>query len=140
MIEINERISVLQSSEEPVLSADVYVIKGDRFSYIVDVGSNDEALTLVKSIPNKKIVITHFHDDHTDNLGRLEIPDEDMLNNYTEMLSALKTDIWVDLPGEQKGTESYLTGGGSLIRYGCPTDSSEISVCPVIRVHLDDLT
>ena len=90
---------------------------------------------------NTEVLTEYFTEEERGRiLGGIEIPDEDMLNNYTEMLSALKTDIWVDLPGEQKGTESYLTGGGSLIRYGCPTDSSEISVCPVIRVHLDDLT
>lgn len=94
MIEINERISVLQSSEQPVLSADVYVIKGDRFSYIVDVGSNDEALTLVKSIPNKKIVITHFHEDHTDNLKRLDIPDEDIfVGGYTRKYTGKGTEV-----------------------------------------------
>ncbi len=74
---ISNRISFLPSSEDP-LSADVYVIKGDDRSYVVDVGSCDRAWELVSSLGKRAIIITHFHDDHMKNLRRLEISDEDL--------------------------------------------------------------
>ena len=74
---IKERISFLPASENP-LSADVYVIKGDEKSYIVDVGSNDEALEMIKSIESRIFIITHFHDDHMKNLARLSYTDEEL--------------------------------------------------------------
>ncbi|MBR1861855.1 MAG: MBL fold metallo-hydrolase [Lachnospiraceae bacterium] len=82
IISVNENLSFLKSSEHP-LSADVYFIKGEKHTYIVDVGSNDEAFAIINSIPDKKVIITHFHEDHTGNLKRLEIPDEDVfVGNY----------------------------------------------------------
>ncbi len=77
MEEINEHISYLPASEEP-LSADVYFIKGKEYNYIVDVGVNDEALKAVSDCPRKKVIITHFHEDHTGNVPRLDIHDEDL--------------------------------------------------------------
>ena len=74
---ITDRISFLPSSEDP-LSADVYVIRGDHRSYIVDVGSCDAAYDLISSIEKRIIIITHFHDDHMKNLMRLDITDEEL--------------------------------------------------------------
>ena len=71
--------------------------------------------------------------------GSVEIPDEAMLEQYGEQLKSLKTDVWVNAPGEQDGTECYLTGGGSLMTWGCPTGSDQISVCPVLHINLEDL-
>ena len=91
--EINEYISVLPSSEEP-LSADVYFIKGKSRTYIVDVGSNDEACKTVGDIPEKRVILTHFHEDHTDNIRRLDIPDEDLLvGNYTRKYIGRGTEV-----------------------------------------------
>ena len=67
MIEINEYISYLKSSETP-LSARVYVIKGKEFNYIFDVGANKESRELIDKIKNRKIIISHFHTDHMENL------------------------------------------------------------------------
>lgn len=74
---INNIISFLPSSESP-LSADVYAIKGDDYTYVIDVGSCDEAFEFINSIEKKKIIITHFHDDHMKNLKRLSIPESDL--------------------------------------------------------------
>ena len=59
------------ASDHP-LSADVFFVQGREYTYVVDVGSNDEAFEAVASIPKKKIIITHFHADHADNLRRRE--------------------------------------------------------------------
>ncbi len=76
--EITEEIQYLPAVEEP-LSADVYIIRGKEYTYVVDVGANDEAYETVRSVKGpKKVIITHFHGDHTGNLSRLNIPDEDL--------------------------------------------------------------
>ena len=72
-----DRIDFLPSSENP-LSADVYLIRGDEYTYVVDVGSSDGAYALIQEIDKKKVIITHFHDDHMKNLSRLEIAKEDL--------------------------------------------------------------
>ena len=74
---ITDRISFLPSSEDP-LSADVYIIRGDQRSYVVDVGSCDAAYDLISSLGKRTIIITHFHDDHMKNLRRLEVADEEL--------------------------------------------------------------
>ncbi len=83
MIKINDYISKIVCSDNP-LSADVYIIKGDKHTYIVDVGSNEEALENLKSITNKKIIITHFHADHMGNLKALAPENNDLyVGDYT---------------------------------------------------------
>ena len=67
MIEINEYISYLESSENP-LSARIYIIKGNEYNYIFDVGANKEAREIINNIKNRKIIISHFHTDHMENL------------------------------------------------------------------------
>ena len=80
---ITDNITFLPASEAP-LSADVYFIKGKERTYIIDVGSNDEALNLVEATENKTVIITHFHEDHASNLKRIEIDDSDLLvGDYT---------------------------------------------------------
>lgn len=76
-------IKRIEMSENP-LSADVFFVQGREYTYIVDVGSNDASYEAIKSIPKKKIIITHFHADHGENLRRLNLPDEDLyVGDYT---------------------------------------------------------
>ena len=83
MIRINEKITLLESSENP-LSADVYFIEGNEYTYIIDVGSNDSAYEQINSIEKKKIVITHFHQDHCANMERINIANENLyVGKYT---------------------------------------------------------
>lgn len=83
MKRISDRISFLPSTDNP-LSAEVYVIHGNSMSYVVDVGSSDEAYKLVNSIEKKIVIITHFHDDHMKNIRRIEISDENLfVGTYT---------------------------------------------------------
>ena len=81
---ITDNITFLPASENP-LSADVYFIKGKERTYIIDVGSNDEAYGLVNEVDNKTVIITHFHEDHASNLKRIELEDENLLvGDYTQ--------------------------------------------------------
>lgn len=76
-------IKRIEMSENP-LSADVFFVQGREYTYIVDVGSNDVSYEAVKAIPKKKIIITHFHADHAENLRRLKPADEDLfVGDYT---------------------------------------------------------
>lgn len=71
---ISPKISYLPASEPP-LSADVGVISANNTVWIYDVGSNDEAASLINGIKGKnkeiRIVISHFHADHIANISRL---------------------------------------------------------------------
>lgn len=70
---ISPAISYLPASAPP-LSADVGIISVKNVTWIFDVGSNDDALKLINGITGeKRIVLSHFHADHTDNLNRLKI-------------------------------------------------------------------
>ena len=77
MRNLNNFISIIEASEEP-LSADVYFIKGEIYTYIIDVGSNDISYEEIEKIPDKKVFITHFHADHMGNLDRINIEDENL--------------------------------------------------------------
>lgn len=72
IIRISELISYLPSDRDP-LSADVGIIHGKRYEWVFDVGSNEESLQLINNISReKKIIISHFHEDHMGNISRIE--------------------------------------------------------------------
>lgn len=75
------------SSENP-LSADIFVIG----NYIFDTGASDEAKAFLNSIPNKIIVISHFHADHSTNVRRVDF---DKLYGGKKTCDYLKTGIVV---------------------------------------------
>lgn len=71
LIKLSPKISYLPASEPP-LSSDVGIITVNRAVWIFDVGSNEEALKLINGIEGeKRIVLSHFHADHIDNMSRL---------------------------------------------------------------------
>lgn len=71
MIRLTERISYLPASLEP-LSSDIGFIHGDRYEWVFDVGSNEEALKVIQGMEREKnVILSHFHKDHTDNLERI---------------------------------------------------------------------
>lgn len=71
MEKISNYLHYIPSSQEP-LSADAYLIEGEKYAYLFDVGSNEETLQDLLDIPKEKIVIlSHFHQDHTANIDKL---------------------------------------------------------------------
>lgn len=69
---LSERISYIPASENP-LSADVGFVHGDKYEWIIDVGSSSEAVDAIQRIDReKKIILSHFHKDHTANIGRIQ--------------------------------------------------------------------
>ncbi len=71
LIPICEYINFIPSSDEP-LSADVFFIKGDKKTYIYDVGSNEQAFNEIESVADEKaVILSHFHPDHTANMKRI---------------------------------------------------------------------
>ena len=70
-VTINDRISYLPGRENP-LSSEVVIIKGDTYTWIFDVGAGEEALSFLESIEGEKnVVLSHFHNDHTENLSAI---------------------------------------------------------------------
>lgn len=72
---ISAYLQYLPSSQEP-LSADVYLIHGDQYEYVFDVGNNEEARDCISGIQKEKIVIlSHYHEDHVGNIDKLKYHD-----------------------------------------------------------------
>lgn len=69
-IVINEKISYIECSDAP-LSADIGIIRDGNEVWLYDVGSDDRAVSELTG--NYKIVLSHFHQDHTGNMGKLRI-------------------------------------------------------------------
>lgn len=71
MEKIADYLHYIPSSAEP-LSADVFLIEGERQTYVFDVGSNEESFQTLYQLPKEKaIILSHFHNDHRGNLDRL---------------------------------------------------------------------
>ena len=69
MIEINDTISYIEATDAP-LSADVGVIRNGGAVWLYDVGNGEKALS---ALPGGayRVVLSHFHADHTGNLDRI---------------------------------------------------------------------
>jgi len=96
---INEKISYLPACEEP-LSADVFVISGREFTWIYDVGNCPQALEVIQSLEGPvKVVLSHFHSDHTGNLEKAGLSDVYAGANtlkYTKIGIPVTEDIYID--------------------------------------------
>ena len=69
---LTDSISYFPATESP-LSADVGIIRCDDVTWIFDVGSSEEAAAAINGISGKKnVVLSHFHADHSDNIGCVE--------------------------------------------------------------------
>ena len=110
MIEkINEYISYIPATEIPI-SSDVGIIYGKNCTYVFDVGSIPESLDFLHSLNgNIKIVISHFHADHTWWLTRHRPGEEGMLPGDT--LSLTYEPVKYEKLYIGKGTERYLPDG-----------------------------
>lgn len=69
-IVINEKISYIECSDDP-LSADIGIIRNGDAVWLYDVGSDERAISELTG--NYNIVLSHFHQDHTGNIGKLNI-------------------------------------------------------------------
>lgn len=68
---LTEGISYVAASGSP-LSSDVILIDGEEYLYLFDVGNNEEVAAYLDSLPKKKkVILSHFHEDHMGNIGRL---------------------------------------------------------------------
>lgn len=110
MIEkINEYISYIPATEIPI-SSDVGIIYGKNCTCVFDVGSIPESLDFLHSLNgNVKIVISHFHADHTWWLTRHKPGEEGMLPGDT--LSLTYEPVKYEKLYIGKGTERYLPDG-----------------------------
>ena len=106
---INEYISYIPAKEIPI-SSDVGIIYGRNCTYVFDVGSIPESLDFLHSLNgNIKIVISHFHADHTWWLTRHRPGEEGMLPGDT--LSMTYEPVKYEKLYIGKGTERYLPDG-----------------------------
>ena len=69
-IVINEKISYIECSDDP-LSADIGIIRDGDAVWLYDVGGDERAITELTG--NYNVVLSHFHQDHTGNMGKLSI-------------------------------------------------------------------
>ncbi|HCC00629.1 MAG TPA: hypothetical protein DEP42_05375 [Ruminococcaceae bacterium] len=68
---ISERIAYFPATTQP-LSADVGLVRGDRFCWVFDVGNSQEVVkALQEQEGEKQIILSHFHQDHTANLAQI---------------------------------------------------------------------
>lgn len=67
---INEKISYIECSDDP-LSADIGIIRDGDAVWLYDAGSDERAVSELTGKYN--VVLSHFHQDHTGNLGKLTI-------------------------------------------------------------------
>ncbi len=89
LLKISDNISYLPATENP-LSADVIFIQNDDALWIFDCGRSDEAFLEIlkfqdftkKNNLTLNLVISHFHEDHTDNLIRV-LPDFVYAGDFT---------------------------------------------------------
>lgn len=69
---ITGEISYLPAGSHP-LSADVGFVRGEEYTYIYDVGASEEALKTINGVKGRKrVILSHFHQDHTANLSRVD--------------------------------------------------------------------
>ncbi len=64
---INDYLRYIEAKDAP-LSSNVFLIEGIKNTYIFDVGSDKFSREEIKKIKNKSIIISHFHQDHMENL------------------------------------------------------------------------
>lgn len=71
-IVINEKISYIACSDDP-LSADIGIIRDGEAVWLYDVGS--DARSIAGLMGSYNVVLSHFHQDHAGNIGKLNIRD-----------------------------------------------------------------
>lgn len=94
-IVINEKISYIECSDDP-LSADIGIIRDGDAVWLYDVGSDERAVSELTD--NYNVVLSHFHQDHTGNLGKLSIMEafvSDETKRHVQMGTVADRDIYI---------------------------------------------
>ncbi|MBQ6699699.1 MAG: MBL fold metallo-hydrolase [Oscillospiraceae bacterium] len=98
-IDISERISYIKATENP-LSADIGMVLGDEYLWLFDIGADKAALEEVLKIQKpKKLVISHFHPDHTGNFEHAVFEETFVGANtfkYTYAGTIVEKDVFID--------------------------------------------
>ena len=72
IIEISDRISYIEATEDP-LSADIGIVRDGERVWLYDVGDGEKSIEGLDGCFN--VVLSHFHLDHTGNIGRISASD-----------------------------------------------------------------
>ena len=94
-IAINEKISYLEGTENP-LSADIGIIREGDALWLYDVGSGERAISQLTG--SYHVVLSHFHQDHTGNMGKLHIKEafvSDETKHHIKMGTVADRDIYI---------------------------------------------
>ena len=94
-IVINEKISYIECSDDP-LSADIGIIRNGDAVWLYDVGSDERAISELTG--NYNVVLSHFHQDHTGNLGKLSIKEafvSDETRRHVQMGTVADRDVYI---------------------------------------------
>lgn len=92
---INEKISYIECSDDP-LSADIGIIRDGDAVWLYDVGSDERAISELTG--NYNVVLSHFHQDHTGNIGKLNIKEAFVspeTKRHVQMGTVADKDIYV---------------------------------------------
>ena len=92
---INEKISYIECSDDP-LSADIGIIRDGDAVWLYDVGSDERAISELTG--NYNVVLSHFHQDHTGNIGKLNIKEafvSDETKRHVQMGTVADKDIYI---------------------------------------------
>lgn len=69
---LTDAIICFPAGEQP-LSANVGIVRGERYIWLFDVGASDAAAAYLNALDGEKnVILSHFHADHTANLGRVD--------------------------------------------------------------------
>ena len=93
---INEKISYIECSDDP-LSADIGIIRNGDAVWLYDVGSDERAISELTG--NYNVVLSHFHQDHTGNIGKLNIKEAFVspeTKRHVQMGTVADRDIYID--------------------------------------------
>ena len=93
---INEKISYIECSDDP-LSADIGIIRDGDAVWLYDVGSDERAISELTG--NYNVVLSHFHQDHTGNIGKLNIKEAFVSHEtkrHVQMGTVADRDIYID--------------------------------------------
>ena len=92
---INKKISYIECSDDP-LSADIGIIRNGDAVWLYDVGSDERAISELTG--NYNVVLSHFHQDHTGNIGKLNIKEAFVspeTKRHVQMGTVADKDIYV---------------------------------------------